>query len=77
MPLCSHDAKVRHKRVRNQLHPAIGRACHSLVEKTFGWFQETGPLRRVKLRGLAKVGWILVFSYAAHDLLRLPRPFAN
>lgn len=47
-----------------------------LVEKTFGWLQ-TGPLRQVKLRGLAKVDWIFVFSCAAHNLLRLPRLIAN
>jgi len=42
-----------------------------LVEKTFGWLKGTGPLRQVKLRGLAKVDWIDVFSCAAHNLLRL------
>jgi hypothetical protein len=30
-------------------------------------------VRQVKLRGLAKVDWIFVFSCAAHNLLRLPR----
>jgi len=48
-----------------------------LVEKTFGWLKTTGPLRQVKLRGLAKVDWMFVFSCAAHNLLRLPRLLAN
>ena len=48
-----------------------------LIEKTFGWLKQTGPLRQVKLRGLAKVGWIFVFSCAAHNLLRLPRLLAQ
>ena len=48
-----------------------------LIEKTFGWLKQTGPLRQVKLRGLAKVDWIFVFSCAAHNLLRLPRLLAN
>lgn len=26
-----------------------------LVEKAFGWLKQTGPLRKVKLRGLEKV----------------------
>jgi len=43
-----------------------------LVEKAFGWLKQTGPIRQVKLRGLAKVDWIFVFSCAAHNLLRLP-----
>ena len=48
-----------------------------LVEKTFGWLKGTGPLRQVKLRGLAKVDWIFVFTCAAHNLLRLPRLLAT
>ena len=48
-----------------------------LVEKTFGWLKQTGPLRQVKLRGLVKVDWIFVFSCAAHNLLRLPRLIAS
>ncbi len=44
-----------------------------LVEKGFGWFKQTGPLRQVKLRGLEKVDWLFVFSCAAHNLIRLPR----
>ena len=48
-----------------------------LVEKTFGWLKGTGPLRQVKLRAVAKVDWIFVFSCAAHNLLRLPRLLAN
>ena len=47
-----------------------------LIEKTFGWLKQTGPLAQVKLRGLAKVDWAFVFSCAAHNLLRLPRLIA-
>jgi len=47
-----------------------------LIEKGFGWLKQTGPLRQVKLRGLAKVNWLFVFSCAAHNLLRLPRLIA-
>src|SRR5271163_1248601 len=42
-----------------------------------GWLKQTGPLRQVKLRGLAKVDWLFVFSCAAHNLLRLPRLIAQ
>jgi len=31
----------------------------------------------VKLRGLAKVDWVFVFSCASHNLLRLPKLFAS
>ena len=48
-----------------------------LIEKTFGWLKQTGPLAQVKLRGLDNVDWIFVFSCAAHNLLRLPRLIAS
>jgi transposase len=52
---------------------AISLSCRWLVEKTFGWLKQTGPIRQVKVRGLARVDWVFVFSCAAHNLLRLPR----
>jgi transposase len=56
---------------------AISLSRRWLVEKTFGWLKQTGPLRQVKLRGLAKVDWLFVFSCAAHNLMRLPRLIAQ
>jgi transposase len=44
-----------------------------LVEKPFGWLKQIGPMRKVKLRGLAKVDWLFVFSCAALNLLRIPK----
>jgi transposase len=44
-----------------------------LVEKAFGWLKQTGPLRKVKLRGLPKVDWLVLFSCAAFNLLRIPK----
>jgi transposase len=56
---------------------AISLSRRWLIEKGFGWLKQTGPLRQVKLRGLAKVDWLFVFSCAAHNLLRLPRLIAQ
>ena len=44
-----------------------------LVEKPFGWLKQIGPLKKVKLRGLAKVDWLFVFSCAAFNLMRIPK----
>src|ERR1700738_1357016 len=44
-----------------------------LVEKPFGWLKQIGPLKKVKLRGLAKVDWLFVFSCAAFNLIRIPK----
>jgi transposase len=56
---------------------AISLSCRWLVEKSFGWLKQTGPVRQVKVRGLHKVDWVFVFSCAAHNLLRLPRLIAQ
>jgi transposase len=56
---------------------AISLSRRWLVEKSFGWLKQTGPLRQVKLRGLEKVDWLFVFSCAAHNLIRLPRLMAQ
>jgi len=44
-----------------------------LVEKPFGWLKQIGNLRKVKLRGLAKVDWLFVFGCAAYNLIRIPK----
>jgi transposase len=64
---------------RTTRHPgyAISLSCRWLVEKTFGWLKQVGPLGHVKLRGLHKVDWLFVFGCAAHNLLRLPRLIAQ
>src|SRR6202022_3604804 len=63
---------------RTTRHPgyAISLSRRWLVEKGFGWLKQTGPIRQVKLRGLHKVGWLFVFSCAAHNLMRLPKLIA-
>jgi transposase len=43
------------------------------IEPAFGWLKCIAWLRKVKLRGLAKVNWLFVFASAAFNLLRLPK----
>jgi hypothetical protein len=50
-----------------------GRNRTNLVEKPFGWLKQIGPLKKVKLRGLAKVDWLFVFSCTAFNLIRIPK----
>ncbi len=40
------------------------------VEKPSGWLKQIGSLKKVKLRGLAMVDWLFVFSCAAFNLIR-------
>ncbi len=65
------------RRTTRQPGYAVSLSRRWLVEKSFGWLKETGPLRQVKLRGIEKVDWLFVFSCAAHNLLRLPKLMAQ
>ncbi len=60
---------------RTTHHPGyeISLSKRWLVEKPFGWLKQVGPLKKVKLRGLAKVDWMFVFSCAAFNLFRIPK----
>jgi DDE family transposase len=40
------------------------------IEQSFGWMKMVGMLKKVKLRGLDKVGWLFTFTGAAYNLCR-------
>jgi hypothetical protein len=41
------------------------------IEECFGWLKDIALLRKLKHRGLLKVGWIFTFAVAAYNLVRL------
>src|ERR1700676_575153 len=41
------------------------------VEQSFGWMKMVGMLKKVKLRGIDKVGWLFTFTGAAYNLCQL------
>ncbi len=43
------------------------------MEKPFGWLKLMGGLRKIKFRGLDKVGWLFLFGCAAYNLIRIPK----
>jgi len=44
-----------------------------LIERVFGWSKLTGPMRQVKLRGVARVDWFWKLSVTAQNLMRMRR----
>jgi transposase len=52
---------------------AISQQKRKRVEQSFGWMKMIGLLRKVKLRGRKKVGWLFTFVGAAYNLIRLQR----
>jgi transposase len=41
------------------------------VEEVFGWMKSIGLLRKVRHRGLERVGWMFTFTAAAYNLMRI------
>src|SRR6202790_784073 len=41
------------------------------IEEVFGWLKTVGALRKTRLRGLFKVGWVFTFAAAAYNLVRM------
>ena len=58
---------------RTTRHMGYAKSQHARprIEPAFGWLKTIAWLRKVKLRGLAKVDWLFVFASAAFNLIRL------
>ena len=41
------------------------------MEECFGWLKTIALLRKVRLRGVFKVGWVFTFAAAAYNFVRL------
>src|ERR1700728_3104584 len=50
---------------------AISQKKRKRIEECFGWMKDIALLRKLKHRGLNKVGWIFSFAAAAYNLVRL------
>ena len=50
---------------------AISQKKRKRIEECFGWLKDVALLRKLKHRGLFKVGWIFTFAAAAYNLVRL------
>ena len=65
------------RRTTRHVSYAISQRRRPLIEKVFGWLKPIGGLRKVKLRGLEKVGWLLQYAAAAYNLWRIPKLHAQ
>jgi transposase len=54
-------------------HPgyAVSQQKRKRVEEVFGWLKTIGLLRKVKLRGVQRVGWLFTFAAAVYNLVRI------
>ena len=58
---------------RTTRHPgyAISQRKRKLVEQVWGWMKTVGGLRKLRHRGGALVDWMLTFTAAAFNLVRM------
>jgi len=52
---------------------AVSQVIRKRIEEVFGWGKEVGGMRRMRLRGLARVGWAFTLRVTAYNLMRLPK----
>ncbi len=71
--VAQNDKSRRSVDQRTTRHPGyeISQRKRKRIEQSFGWMKMVGMLRKVKLRGIDKVGWLFTFTGAAYNLCRL------
>jgi transposase len=50
---------------------AVSQQKRKRVEEVFGWLKTVGLMRKVKLRGVRRVGWLFTFAAAVYNLVRI------
>lgn len=58
-------------RTTRHLGYAVSQRKRKRIEECFGWLKDIALLRKLKHRGLFRVGWIFTFAAAAYNLVRL------
>ena len=58
---------------RTTRHPgyAVSQQKRTRVEEIFGWLKTVGLLRKVKLRGVQRVGWLFTVAAAVYNRVRM------
>jgi transposase len=50
---------------------AVSQRRRKRIEECFGWLKDIALLRKLKHRGLFRMGWIITFAAAAYNLIRI------
>ena len=72
--VAQHDTNRRSAiDARTTRHPgyAISQQKRKRIEEIFGWLKTVGGLRKLRHRGVERVGWIFTLAVAAYNLVRL------
>jgi hypothetical protein len=55
---------------------ALSQRKRKRIEECFGWLKTVALLRKLRHRGIFKVGWIFTFPAAAYNLVRMRKLLA-
>jgi transposase len=56
---------------------AISQRKRKRIEESFGWLKTIALMRKVRHRGIHKVGWVFTFAAAAYNLVRMRNLMAS
>jgi transposase len=59
------------KRTTRHAGYAISQTKRKRIEECFGWLKTIALMRKVRHRGIFKVGWVFTFAAAAYNLVRM------
>jgi transposase len=64
---------------RTTRHPGyeVSQKKRKRIEECFGWLKTIALMRKVRHRGLEKVGWVFTFAAAAYNLVRMKNLMAR
>ena len=60
------------RRTTRHLGYGISQTCRKMIECIFGWAKQHGTMRKVKHRGLARVGADFLLNLIGYNLIRIP-----
>ena len=56
---------------------AVSQIKRKRIEECFGWLKTIALMRKVRHRGIEKVGWVFTFAAAAYNLVRMRKLLAS
>lgn len=56
---------------------AVSQKKRKRIEECFGWLKTVALMRKVRHRGIEKVGWVFTFAAAAYNLVRMRNLLAS
>jgi hypothetical protein len=67
----THRSSAIDRRTTRHAGYLVSQRERKRIEEIFGWLKMIGLLRKVRHRGVARVGWMFLFGLAVYNLVRI------